>query len=181
MGHVPRFARRLILRWVLFFPGRNLPRFPKYIAPALCLVACCLPAVARAQSSITVDATTVTDLINPLLFGNNALFSNGMWDTRTNDLHSGAAPLVNGLAPWSLRFPGGSTSDQYIWEDALGLKTTTTTSAGTSVISLEGVPGWGTVTSGRFIDAAEGQFGDTFNFLGVNGTQLQGVSEVGVL
>src|SRR5262245_13868438 len=180
MSRVAGFARRLIFRWVLVFPDRNPFHFPKYIALALCLVAGCLSAVAHAQSSITVDATTVTDLINPLLFGNNVLFSNGMWDTRTNNLHSGAAPLVTGLAPWSLRFPGGSTADQYIWEDALGLKTITTTSAGASSVSLEDVPHWGTITSGRFIDAAEGQFGDTFNFLGINGIQLQGVSGVGV-
>jgi alpha-N-arabinofuranosidase len=134
----------------------------------------------RAQSSIAVNATTAIDIVNPLLFGNNVLFSNGMWDTRTNALHAGAAPLINGLSPWSLRFPGGSTADQYIWEDALGLKTTVTVSAGTSSITLEGPPPWGTVTAGRFIDAGEGQFGDAFTFSGIGGTQVQGVSGVGV-
>ncbi|HJY81025.1 MAG TPA: PKD domain-containing protein [Candidatus Binatia bacterium] len=148
------------------------------IAAILGLALCCLPSSVRAQADITVDATTVTGAVNPLLFGQNVLFSNGMWDTRTNELHSGAASLVHDLTPWILRFPGGSHSDLYLWEDALGPKTTAAVSAGTAALSLESAPDWDTVSSGRLIDAAGGQFGETFTFRGVNGTQLQGVSGV---
>ena len=95
----------------------------------LFLVTYCWPASAQGQADITVDATTTAGTINPLIVGQNVLFTNGMWDTRTNDLHTGAAPLVHNLAPWGVRFPGGSASDIYFWEDGIGLKTTTAVSA----------------------------------------------------
>jgi len=123
----------------------------------------------------------VTDTVNALLFGHNVLFTNGMWDTRTTALDVHAVPLVHNLAPWVLRFPGGSTADLYFWEDAIGRKTTETVSVEDTSISLESLPSWGTVTSGRFIDAAAGQFGETFTFSGHSGTQLQGVSGVSVV
>lgn len=88
-----------------------------------------------------------------------------MWDTRTNDLDTWAAPLVRNLAPWVLRFPGGSTADLYFWEDAIGRKTAETVNVEDTSISLEGSPRWGTVTSGRFIDATGGQFGETFTVI----------------
>jgi len=136
---------------------------------------------AQTQADITVDATTVTGTVNPLLFGHNVLAPGGgkaIWDIRSNDLHSDAAPFVEDLAPTILRFPGGSVSDEYFWEDAIGYKTTVTAAAGTSIISLEAIPDWGTVSSGLFIDGTWGQFGDDFTLAGISGAQLQGVSGV---
>ncbi len=180
MSGVPYLIRRLVLASLAPCSSRGCRIFPWRIAIAcvLCLATCCLPSSVRAQADITVDVTTGTDTVNALLFGHNVYFNNAMWDTRTNDLQSAAAPLVRSLAPRVLRFPGGSHSDLYFWEDALGLKTTATVSAGTSSIGLEDIPAWGTVPSGRFIDAAGGQFGETFAFTGSNGMQLQGVSGV---
>ena len=80
--------------------------------------------------------------MNPLLFGNNVVFAgNGgmLWDVRTNDLQSGAKAYVQSIAPPVLRFPGGSISDEYLWEDAIGQKTTVPLSAGASSIGLEAV------------------------------------------
>jgi alpha-N-arabinofuranosidase len=182
MSGVSQLISRIVLAFAASFASGGCRIFPWHIATAfvLSLAPCCLPSSVRAQADITVDVTTVTDTVNPFLFGHNVLFSNGIWDTRTNDLHAGAAPLVHSLAPSVLRFPGGSDSDLYFWEDAIGLKTAAAVSAGTSSISLASMPNWGTVSSGRFVDAAEGQFGDTFTFTAISGTQLQGVSGVGV-
>lgn len=139
------------------------------------------PSLALPQASISIDTQTVIGSLNPLLLGDNILShggASGMWDLRTNDLHTGAAPLVEALTPSVLRFPGGSPSDDYFWEDAIGYRTTATAPQGTSSISLETAPDWGSISSGLFIDATWGQFGDQFTFTGINGTQLSGVSGV---
>lgn len=176
-------SRKSFLTLLASFSKRGCG-FPSWLVAAvlvLYLPTYCLSASEGAQAEISVDVATVTDTVNPLLFGHNVLLTNGMWDTRTNDLDTGAAPLVRNLAPWVLRFPGGSVADLYFWEDALGLKTTETVNGEDTSISLEGSPSWGTVTSGRFIDTAAGQFGEAFTFSGNSGSQLQGVSGVSVV
>lgn len=155
MSGVPYLIRRLVLASSAPFSSLGCRISPWRIAIAFvpCLATCCLPSSVRAQADITVDVTTGTDTVNALLFGHNVYFNNAMWDTRTNDLHSGAAPLVRSLAPWVLHFPGGSHSDLYFWEDALGLKTTAAVSAGTSSIGLADTPAWGTTATVRTLTA----------------------------
>ena len=171
------------------FPSLSASRFWKtpivlryiVVVPILFVGILCRPSLALSQASITVDTKTVTGTLNPLLLGDNVLSTgsgNGMWDLRINNLHAGAAPLIEALAPSVLRFPGGSSSDDYFWEDAIGYRTTATAPQGTSWISLETAPDWGSIFSGLFIDATWGQFGDQFTFAGTIGAQLNGVSGV---
>src|ERR1051325_6103739 len=105
-----------VTRTSLMYAPRRGDRIPPRcitLVFVLLLVAYGWPTSVHGQADITVDATTAVGTVNPLIAGQNVLFTNGMWDTRTNDLHSGAAPLVHSLAPWGVRFPGGSTSDSY--------------------------------------------------------------------
>jgi alpha-N-arabinofuranosidase len=141
---------------------------------------------AQAQADITVDVASSAGTVNPLLFGNNTTYAgNGgmLWDVRTNDLQAGAKPFVQALAPTVLRFPGGSLSDEYLWEDALGYKTTGPTASGATTLRLEAMPNWGTVSSAVFLDRSltedRWMSGAPFSFTGISGGQLQGVSGVG--
>jgi alpha-N-arabinofuranosidase len=128
------------------------------------------------EASITVEADLSTTAVNPLLFGHNVLFSgNGMWNTRLNDLDPEAARLIKTLSPTIVRFPGGSISDLYIWEDGLGYRTAAPVRPTDSAILLEVAPAWNGVQKARFIDAANGPFGDLFSFTGLTDQRLEGV------
>ncbi len=173
----------------LLGPPRSFPGHPPFrhrILPAttLLLAILCVPTLLRAQAVITVDVTKVTGAVHPFLLGNNVMFpSNGgmLWDVRTNNLQADAVPLVQTLAPTILRFPGGSLSDEYLWEDAVGLNVTAPANTGASSMALDAVPDWGSVTSALFVDNASaewGMWGDTFTFTGIVGAQLGGVSGV---
>ncbi len=137
------------------------------------------PSSARAQetlSSITINAESLEAPVNPLLFGQNVLFSgNGMWNTSLNDLTPGVASLVKSIAPTIVRFPGGSFSDRYMWEDGLGYRTAASVTPTDSAIILDTAPPWGSVQKARFIDSVEGPFGDVFDFTHLRGTRLEGV------
>jgi alpha-L-arabinofuranosidase/PKD repeat protein len=174
-AHFFRFENRRVVRWSIIIPF------------VLLLASFCFPSSAQAQADITVDVATSTGKVNPLLLGNNVMFvTNGgmLWDVRTNDLYPSAKPFIQTLAPSVLRFPGGSLSDDYFWEDAIGYKTTIPTGQGATSISLEAMPDWGGVSSGVFLDRTRTedwwQWGDSFTFTQISGTQLQGVSGVGV-
>jgi alpha-N-arabinofuranosidase len=130
----------------------------------------------NAGASITVEADLPSTTINPLLFGYNVLFSgNGMWNTRLNDLDPAAARLIKTLSPTIARFPGGSISDLYIWEDGLGYRTATPAQPTDSAILLEIAPSWNGLQKARFIDSANGPFGDLFSFTRSTDKRLEGV------
>lgn len=127
--------------------------------------------------SITIDVGRPAITVNPLFFGQNVLFAgNGMWNTKLNDLDPGASSFVKTLSPTIVRFPGGSLSDVYIWEDGIGYRTTSPVTRTASSIALDAAPNWGTVRKARFIDPMGGQFGDPFSFARLNGNRLEGVS-----
>jgi alpha-L-arabinofuranosidase len=168
-----------------FSLGRKIRKIPapRYIVTASILLLCIFwrPSLALSQAAISVDAQTVIGTVNPMLFGDNISSpgsAGGIWDVRINDLHAGAAPLVKALTLSVLRYPGGSQSDDYFWEDAIGHRIAATAPQGTSWISLETAPDWDSISSGLFIDATWGQFGDKFTFTGTNGARLEGVSGV---
>jgi alpha-L-arabinofuranosidase len=128
-------------------------------------------------ATITIDAGSPAAAVNPLLLGYSIVFSgNGMWNTKLNDLDPAASLLVKGLAPTIVRFPGGSFSDHYIWEDGIGYHTTAPVAPTASSIPLDTPPRWGTVQKARFTDSAGGPFGDPFSFSHQKGKQLEGVS-----
>ena len=95
---------------------------------------------------ITVQAQTRLHPLNPLIFGQNILFaSNSLWNTREDGIDPAARSMVKDLAPTLVRFPGGTASNLYLWEDGIGFHSTTEIKPYTSSITLDGVPNWKTV------------------------------------
>jgi alpha-L-arabinofuranosidase len=138
------------------------------------------PRAEAGRAVLTVDLTTLGPALVPELMGLGvSYYGSGMWDSGTGTLHKDAAPLIHGLRPTLLRFPGGTPSDMYLWEAALGIKTAGPTAQGAERVMLQASPDWGGVGSARFIDGSAGQFGDVFSFARINGNTLSGVTEVG--
>jgi len=128
------------------------------------------------EARITVNAAVTINTVNPLLFGQNLLFAgNGLWNSRLNDIDPGARPLIKPITPTIVRFPGGSASDLYLWEDGVGFKTAGPVSPNSSTVTLDGSPDWQTVTQAQLVDTHGGQFGDLFHFLRQDGNRLAGV------
>ena len=128
------------------------------------------------EARITVNAAVTVNTVNPLLFGQNLLFAgNSLWNSRLNDIDPAARPLIKPITPTIVRFPGGSASDLYLWEDGIGLKTTAPVTPTSSTLILEGIPDWQTVKAARLVDTHGGQFGDLFHFLRRDGNRLEGV------
>jgi alpha-L-arabinofuranosidase len=128
------------------------------------------------DAGITVNAAVTVNPVNRLLFGQNLLFAgNGLWNSRLNDIDPAARPLIKPITPTIVRFPGGSASDLYLWEDGYGLKTTAPVTPNSTSIILEDVPHWSTVKAARLVDTSGGQFGDLFHFLRQDGNRLEGV------
>jgi hypothetical protein len=128
------------------------------------------------EARITVNAAVTVTPVNPLLFGQNLLFAgNSLWNSRLNDIDPAARPLIKPITPTIVRFPGGSASDLYLWEDGIGLKTTAPVTPDSATLILEGIPDWHTVKAARLVDTHGGQFGDLFHFLRRDGNRLEGV------
>jgi alpha-L-arabinofuranosidase len=166
------------------------PAFPnlmrRYSATRLCRWLMLLFALIMASGSptcsqdeaaeITVNAAVIVGTVNPLLFGQNLLFAgNSLWNSRLNDIDPAARSLIKAITPTLVRFPGGSASDLYLWEDGIGLKTTAPVTPSSSTITLEAAPPWQTVKAARLVDTSGGQFGDLFHFLRQEGNRLEGV------
>src|SRR5262245_39559161 len=159
-------------------PVREYPQFflMNYLVLLLTL-SLLLPSVYAQdrEASITVNADLPTAPVNPLLFGYNVVFSgNGMRNTQANNLAPEAARLIKNLSPTIVRFPGGDISNLYIWEDGLGCRTATPTTPADSEIRLVTAPSWNGVQKARFIDAADGPFGDPFSFARLSSKGLDG-------
>lgn len=136
----------------------------------------CQPANPAVQAHILVQTGGPQQAINRALLGQNVLFAgNGMWDVRINDIEPGAAQLINRLKPTVLRFPGGSISNLYIWEDGLGVRTASPITVSTKDIALETTPKWTGVTQVRLIDRENGKYGDIGTFAKQTGSSLDDV------
>lgn len=157
-----------------------LLRVVRLILPALICLATwswvVAPCPAATGATITVEAGVRTHPVNRLLFGQNILFaSNSLWNTRNNGTDPGAAPLVKAISPTIVRFPGGTASDIYLWEDGLGYRTIAPVTTTSSTILLDGSPRWETVHKARLLDACGGPLGTPFTFLRLAGTRIEGV------
>lgn len=152
-----------------------------------------------ADANITVDAAQLQGYINPLVFGQNVFFdSDTMWDHTKDTLKSDADDSnvnvkfsIEDLAPTVLRFPGGTASDLYIWEEGLGFGTTNQLVSDSQEISLDEYPQSWRAGKGLLIDPRagqldyenlKGQLGDRFDFSGVDvvNNKLTGVSDLNV-
>jgi alpha-N-arabinofuranosidase len=155
---------------------------PDHLRPGLMLlIFLCLasgaPACSQVQEArIVVNAAVPVNTVNPLLFGQNLLFAgNGLWNSRINDIDPDARSLIKPITPTIVRFPGGSASDLYLWEDGIGFKITAPVTPTSSTIILDDAPNWQTVKQARLVDAHDGQFGDSFYFMRQDGNRLAGV------
>ena len=88
-------------------PPVTAPRL-RFLA-ALLLGCSALTSPARAQSNITVDATKPIRVVDDRMFGVNT----AVWDGVFSD--SQTLATLQGMDARFLRFPGGSSSDDYIW------------------------------------------------------------------
>jgi alpha-L-arabinofuranosidase len=73
--------------------------------------------------SISVDAASPIGQISPLIYGSNIEWpasSNGLWDNSKRQLNRQLVEKVSLLDVPIIRFPGGSLSDMYHWEYAVG-------------------------------------------------------------
>ncbi len=81
----------------------------KYLAPAVFIALSVSPA-ARAQVNVTVNASSVVRFVDDRMFAlNTAVWDNAFTDTQT-------LSALNAVNVRFLRFPGGSTSDDYNWQ-----------------------------------------------------------------
>ena len=127
-------------------------------------------------AAITVNARARLHRLNKFIFGQNVLFAgNSLWNNRVNGVDPAAGPLVNQLAPSIVRFPGGTASNIYLWEDGLGFRTLHEIKPFTTTISLDGPPNWKGTHRARIFGGGAGAFGDSFTFAHQNGKVLEGV------
>lgn len=126
-------------------------------------------------ATITVNARAKLHRLNRLFFGQNVLFAaNSLWNNRVNGVDPAVGPLVKQLAPSIIRFPGGTASNIYLWEDGLGFRTTQEIKPFTSTISLDGAPNWKGAHRVR-IFGGSAAFGEPVIFGNLDGKVLAGV------
>ena len=136
------------------------------------------PTNATAQkdsATVTVDVGRIIGRLNPLLFGQNILLANGMWNNKTKRIDAGAASLIEAISPTILRFPGGSVADIYAWEDGVGVKTAEPVEQFATGLTFEEAPNWLGVRKARFLDSSNSQYGDVFSFLQIQGNRMDGL------
>ncbi len=88
-------------------------RAPSLRAPllaALAITALSAPAAVAATAQLTVDAGTTLTTLSPNPFGLNT----AVWDDHLTD--AGNAALLSAAGISLMRFPGGTTGDQYHWQ-----------------------------------------------------------------
>jgi alpha-N-arabinofuranosidase len=131
---------------------------------------------ADSQAAITVNVRAKLHPVNKFIFGQNVLFAaNSLWNTRVDGVDPAAKPLVEQLAPSIVRFPGGTASNIYLWEDGLGFRAAKEIQPFASTILLDGTPNWKGAQRGRIFDGRAGAFGEPFTFKKQNGSLLEGV------
>ena len=86
--------------------------------------------------------------------------------------------MVKQIRPSVLRFPGGSLSDIYLWEDGLSQRTIGSVKPDDRAVDLTVAPHWTTGTVARFLGPSAGRHGDPFRFLSVQGGTIQGVQGI---
>lgn len=156
--------------------------FPRELKSLVLLVSalaflCTVRSSWGADAAITIDASGRAGSVNSLVLGQNVAVSlSGIWNSSSGNMAAVAQSLVNPIGPTVLRFPGGSLSDVYFWEDGLSYSTETVVEPGDSTVILTAPPNWAGVSKARFLDAVSGAFGDTFSFSHVNGGMLTDVS-----
>ncbi|MHC1728491.1 MAG: hypothetical protein AB9866_21235 [Syntrophobacteraceae bacterium] len=147
-----------------------------FVVVCHCLPGPVMAAAERDSAVITIDIDSTADTLDRLLFGHNILLGSGLWSTTTDSVDPVALSHIQALTPGILRFPGGSVSDLYAWEDGVGVRTSSPAAQTGSSLTLEEAPDWRGIKKARFLDSSGGSLGDPFFFLKVQGNRLEGVS-----
>src|ERR1700683_3776672 len=72
-----------------------------------------LASIARAQANVAVDATTTVRIVDDRMFGlNTAVWDNSYADSQT-------LTALKAVDARFLRYPGGSSSDDFDWTDSM--------------------------------------------------------------
>ncbi|MFZ5452661.1 MAG: hypothetical protein ACOZF2_12470 [Thermodesulfobacteriota bacterium] len=155
----------------------------RYLIPALLLtLAVVMPAPgARAgqsatQATITVNAGARMHPVNKFILGQNVLFAaNNLWNNRVDGVDPAVKPLITEVAPTIIRFPGGTASNIYLWEDGLGVRTAKEIQPFSSTIALDGTPNWRGAGRARVFAKGRAPLGAPFIFKNQKGNLLEGV------
>ncbi len=163
----------------LTFQGRVAPPFRgvMFLVFLVLLVAGHTLASASDKDSaiVEINANNIIGRSDPLLFGQNIITSNGLWNTGTGQIEPTALPLIQAVSPTILRFPGGSVSDIYAWEDGVGVRTAQPIEPTDDSITLDEAPAWQGSRQARFLAPGRGRHGDVFSFQKVEGNRLEGI------
>ena len=107
----------------MYVPSDFLPHPMTYLfAPAkrLYLLALALPALALAQTSVTINAGTTVRTVDERIFGLNAV----IWDPQASSAQT--ITMLKAVDIRAIRVPGGSLSDEYHWRTNTTLANTWT-------------------------------------------------------
>ena len=146
---------------------------------SLCLLLPWLPldgAAAGLAARLTIIGSAAPRPIPPLLFGQNVLAAgNGLWDHRRGGPEPEAALYLRRLAPTVLRFPGGSLSDWYLWEDGLGVASPVPIPPPLTTLTLPQPPWWTGSRRLRLLSRQGGKYGEAVALTGARGQELEGL------
>lgn len=127
-------------------------------------------------ATITVNAGAKMHRMNKFILGQNILFAaNNLWNTRVDGVDPAVKPLITKLAPTIIRFPGGTASNIYLWEDGLGVRTAKGIKPFSSTISLDGTPNWRGARRARIYAKGRAPLGSPIIFKNQQGNLLEGV------
>jgi alpha-N-arabinofuranosidase len=79
--------------------------------------------IAQSTTTVTVDPTIRGAKVNPLVFGANHRYGYSgfsMWDTQNNSVYPVFSNAFKNAGITSVRFPGGTISNTYHWQRAIG-------------------------------------------------------------
>jgi alpha-N-arabinofuranosidase len=143
---------------------------------------CIGSAPVRAQvldATVRVDWGKPGQAVNAKLFGQNVPVSlSGFWDSTTGQMHPWSEAMVKQIRPSVMRFPGGSLSDIYLWEDGLSQRALGPVKPNDRAVTLAVDPRWTSGSTARFLGLSAGRHGDPFRFLNLQGSTIRGVEGI---
>lgn len=128
------------------------------------------------RATVRVDCGNPGEQANEKLLGQNLTVSiSGLWDSALDQINVAGESWVMKIRPSVLRFPAGSFSDIYFWEDGLSVRTEKAVSPSDSAVFLTTEPDWKSGKRARFLGASAGRYGAYFDFLSVDRKVISGV------
>jgi alpha-N-arabinofuranosidase len=131
------------------------------------------------EATVRVDCGSPGESVNERLLGQNLPVSiSGLWDSSLDQINVAGESSVMKIRPSVLRFPAGSFSDIYFWEDGLSLRTAKAVSPNDSTVFLTTESQWKSGKRARFLGPSAGRYGAYFDFLSVDRNVIGGVEGI---